>query len=76
MSIESIQAKTELWSQRLSGQILVPDPDSPRNTFAHEELPASHRICPPGTLLTRDFDEDRINIFTDEEGLVSHVTFG
>lgn len=75
-SADDIQARTDEWSRRLVGQTIVQDPNSHRNTFSHDDLPKKHRICPPGTLLTRDFDEERLNIFTDEDGSVTHVTIG
>lgn len=76
MSAKSIQEQTEHWSSQLRGKVVVPDPDSPKNTFAHANLPVAKRICPPGTLMTRDFCEDRLNVHTNEEGEVSHVTMG
>lgn len=76
MSAESIRLETERWTANLSGKVIVPDPSSPKNTFSHNELPVARRICPPGTLMTRDFCEDRLNIHTDEAGKVSHVTIG
>lgn len=76
MSAEHIRRQTEDWSKRLQGQTILPDPKSDRNTVSHDELPSQRRICPPGAMMTRDFREERLNIHTDEEGKVSHVTFG
>lgn len=68
--------KTREWSDRLVGQTIVPDPESRTNTFPHDRLPASRRILPPGSMTTRDMREDRLNVHTDENGKVSHVTMG
>lgn len=76
MSAHQMAAQTKEWSDRLVGQIIVPDPESRKNTFSHDELPASRRILPPGSMTTRDMREDRLNVHTDEQGKVSHVTMG
>lgn len=44
--------------------------------FAKTELPEKHRVIAPGQMVTRDFHEDRLNVHVDEEGTVSHVTYG
>lgn len=76
MSSEHLRRQTEAWSERLAGQIVVPNPQSEHNTISHDTLPEQRRICPPGTMMTRDFHEDRLNVHTDKDGKVSHVTFG
>lgn len=64
------------YTNLLVGQTLVSDASSSKNTVAHDSLPAKRRICPPGTMMTRDFHEDRLNVFTDKDDKVTHVTVG
>ena len=64
------------YTDLLVGQTLVADASSTKNTVAHSELPAKRRICPPGSMMTRDFHEDRLNVFTDDNDKVTHVTLG
>lgn len=44
--------------------------------FCKRELPEKHRILAPGTITTRDFRVDRLNVHTDDSGIVTHVTYG
>ena len=74
--VEQMRKRTEDWSAKLKGHIILPDPTASANTFQHADLPPVRRICPPGSMMTRDMQEDRLNIFTDHEGRVSHVTMG
>ena len=64
------------YTELLVGQTLVADATSSKNTVSHSDLPSKRRICPPGTMMTRDFHEDRLNVFTDDSGKVTHVTVG
>lgn len=44
--------------------------------FAKSSLPDDHRIVPAGAKMTRDLREDRLNIYLNDDGIVSHVAFG
>lgn len=74
--MNQIRAESDRWSSKLAGQVVLPDPTSPLNTVARSDLPKAHRVCPPGAMMTRDMREDRLNIFTDADGIVTHTTMG
>ncbi|KAJ2903157.1 peptidase inhibitor i78 family domain-containing protein [Zalerion maritima] len=44
--------------------------------FCKRDLPEKHRVIEPGTMVTKDFHEDRLNVFVNEEGMVTHCTHG
>ncbi|EPY49400.1 hypothetical protein SPOG_04250 [Schizosaccharomyces cryophilus OY26] len=41
-----------------------------------QKWPKVFRIVKPGTLLTRDYREERLNFFTTEDGILDHITQG
>ncbi|KAF4122303.1 Peptidase inhibitor I78 family [Geosmithia morbida] len=44
--------------------------------FCKRNLPQPSRIVKPGMMVTRDFKEDRLNVHVNDDGIVSHVTYG
>ena len=44
--------------------------------FCKTELPQQSRVVEPGSMMTRDFNPDRLNVFVKDDGTVSHVTHG
>ena len=44
--------------------------------FCKRDLPEEHRIISPGTMVTKDYNEDRLNVHLNEDGTVSHVLHG
>jgi hypothetical protein len=45
-------------------------------TQVKSQLPPKHRVIAPGTMVTRDFVEDRLNVHVDEKGVCTHCTHG
>lgn len=39
-------------------------------------LPEEHRVIRPGAIITRDFVEDRLNVYVNEAGECTHCTHG
>ncbi|KAF7550824.1 hypothetical protein G7046_g7897 [Stylonectria norvegica] len=67
--------KTEEWTNKLVGKKLS-DEDSNETVFCKRELPEETRIIEPGTMVTKDFKENRLNVHLKEDGTVSHVVHG
>ncbi|CAO3634901.1 unnamed protein product [Mucor hiemalis] len=70
----------EEWQQKLIGKTLVED-DVETTLGAEQvvrmnELPAGHRLLPPGRPQTRDYRPERLNVFVDENNLINQVYFG
>ncbi|KAK0104796.1 hypothetical protein ONS95_005064 [Cadophora gregata] len=65
------QSKTEEWMNKLVGKKLGETNDS--TTFARADLPKEHRVIEPGSIVTRDFKPERLNVHLKEDGTVSHV---
>lgn len=49
---------------------------SNETTFAKKDLPKEHRIVPEGGMMTMDHKPERLNIHTDDKGIVKKVTHG
>lgn len=47
-----------------------------QQSFAKRDLPESHRVIPPGAIVTKDYRPDRLNVHVRDDGTVSHVTHG
>ncbi len=62
--------------QKLIGQTLFEARDDPRNTISHDLLPELKRVVAPGRLLSRDFRPDRVNIYTNDSGIVQDIKMG
>lgn len=45
-------------------------------TFCKSDLPKQTRIIEPGSMVTKDFNPDRLNVHVGEDGKVSHVVHG
>ncbi|GAB0132288.1 hypothetical protein EsDP_00000729 [Epichloe bromicola] len=67
--------KTEEWQNKLIGKKLS-DTEHNEVMFCKKELPAEHRVISPGQMVTRDFNENRLNVHLKEDGTVSHVQHG
>lgn len=48
----------------------------PSQMFCKKDLPREHRVISPGQLVTKDYNENRLNIHLDSEGVVTHVLHG
>ena len=44
--------------------------------FCKKDLPEQSRVIKPGSMVTKDFNPDRLNIHVNEEGTVTHVQQG
>lgn len=73
---EQLKRSAEEYSEMLKEKRVVSDPTSNKNEVSHGKFPADYRVCPPGTMLTRDMREERLNVFTDSQDKVTHVTMG
>merc|ERR1711964_572969 len=58
-------------ANKLVGKKLGEGSDS--TTFARADLPKETRVIEPGSMVTRDFKPDRLNVHLKEDGTVSHV---
>ncbi|CZT03874.1 uncharacterized protein RAG0_10517 [Rhynchosporium agropyri] len=65
------QSKTDEWTNKLVGKNLGEKSDA--TTFARADLPKEARVLQPGSIVTKDFKPDRLNIHLKEDGTVSHV---
>jgi hypothetical protein len=73
----------EEWKTLLIGKTFDPNGDravdttslSASSTFTTGDLPNSHRVLPPGAIMTRDFREDRLNVFLNDDNTVTQVYF-
>ncbi|POR34025.1 Translation machinery-associated protein 20, partial [Tolypocladium paradoxum] len=64
--------KTDEWQKKLVGKKLS-DTESNETTFCKQDLPKVHRIIRPSMLMTKDYNENRLNIHLNEDGTVSHA---
>lgn len=44
--------------------------------FCKKDLPKETRIIEPGMMVTKDFNENRLNVHVKDDGTVSHVVHG
>lgn len=82
----AVVAKTQEWESKLKGKNVSSDdvalPVRPPSCSAadreqvKQQLPEKHRVIRPGTIVTRDFVEDRLNVHVDEAGECTHCTHG
>ncbi|KAL1836575.1 hypothetical protein VTJ49DRAFT_4915 [Mycothermus thermophilus] len=63
------------WANKLVGKTISDGPSS-ETTFCKTELPQETRVIQPGSIVTKDFRENRLNVHVNEDGTVSHVTKG
>lgn len=66
--------KTSKWMNDLVGKKIGDTKNE--TTFAKSDLPKEHRIVPEGGMMTMDHKPDRLNLHTDENGVVKNVTHG
>ncbi|KAM0257321.1 hypothetical protein ACHAQJ_004408 [Trichoderma viride] len=67
--------KTEEWTNKLVGKTFS-ESESNETMFCKRDLPETHRIVKPGSMQTRDFNPNRLNVHLKEDGTVSHVVHG
>ncbi|KAK0718056.1 translation machinery-associated protein 20 [Lasiosphaeria miniovina] len=72
--------KTEEWTNKLVGKTLAEDGSSDETpqltllqTFLKSDLPEQSRIIEPGSMVTKDYNPDRLNVHLKDDGTVSHV---
>ncbi|KJZ73314.1 hypothetical protein HIM_07318 [Hirsutella minnesotensis 3608] len=75
VSANDANAANQQWTDKLVGKTLS-DSESNETMFCKKDLPKEHRIVAPGDLVTKDFNENRLNIHLNEDGVVSHVLHG
>lgn len=54
----------------------IESPCTDQQAFCKRDLPQPSRVIKPGMMVTRDFKEDRLNVHVNDNGIVSHVTYG
>jgi len=64
-------SKTEEWMNKLVGKKI--GDTSNATTFAKADLPKETRVIEPGSMVTKDFKPERLNVHLKEDGTVSHV---
>jgi hypothetical protein len=67
--------KAQEWMEKLAGKTLTEGPSS-ETTFCKTELPQETRVIEPGSMVTKDFRPERLNVQVNEDGTVSHVYHG
>lgn len=63
--------KTAQWQNKLVGKKLGDSSDAV--TFAKADLPKETRVIEPGSMVTKDFKSERLNVHLGEDGTVTHV---
>lgn len=53
---------------------IMADVTDATQNFCKKDLPESHRIIHPGSMVTMDFRPDRLNVHVKEDGTVAKVT--
>ncbi|KKA26303.1 hypothetical protein TD95_001770 [Thielaviopsis punctulata] len=66
----------DAWQAKLMGKTLSTENSSSETVFAVKDLPEVHRIIQPGQNVTRDLNENRLNVCLDGDGLVHNVYYG
>lgn len=77
--IHSPATDIEYWRDRLSGTRIVnrrEEDVGDGTTFFRGDLPIGTRVIRPGTILTADFVNDRLNVIVDEKNKVKQVVHG
>ncbi|EWC48431.1 hypothetical protein DRE_02200 [Drechslerella stenobrocha 248] len=64
------------WTTDLVGKKIVDQRSDDPEHFCKQDLPEQNRVIAPGTLVTRDFRPQRMNVHLDDEDRCSHITFG
>jgi len=62
---------TEQWTNKLVGKTIGDTTNA--TTFAKADLPKETRVIEPGSMVTKDFNPDRLNVHLKDDGTVSHV---
>ncbi|KAK4466186.1 hypothetical protein QBC42DRAFT_282556 [Cladorrhinum samala] len=63
------------WMNKLVGKTLSEESTN-ETCFCKKDLPEQSRVIKPGSMVTKDFNPDRLNIHVNEEGTVTHVQQG
>ncbi|KAL7937306.1 hypothetical protein V8C35DRAFT_292148 [Trichoderma chlorosporum] len=67
--------KNQVWANKLVGKTFS-ETESNETMFCKTDLPEQHRIIKPGSMVTKDFRPERLNVHLNEDGTVSHVLHG
>ncbi|KAG2196482.1 hypothetical protein INT46_001227 [Mucor plumbeus] len=68
------------WEKKLIGKILLDD--NTEHSFSNDEvvrmkdLPAYNRVLLPNSIMTRDYQIDRLNVHIDDNRKVERVYYG
>ncbi|KAI8637525.1 hypothetical protein BD408DRAFT_436914 [Parasitella parasitica] len=67
------------WRDKLVGKTLL-NGDAPElfnadEVFREKDLPPNHRVLFPDSIMTRDFQPDRLNVFVDVKRKVERVSY-
>ncbi|KAL7266104.1 hypothetical protein RUND412_011363 [Rhizina undulata] len=75
---QSMSNQGQDWHNKLVGKKIVEHEveASHASNFSKRDLPEKHRVIAPGTITTRDFYPDRLNVHVDGEGTCTHVVWG
>ncbi|KAL2683160.1 hypothetical protein Neosp_007627 [[Neocosmospora] mangrovei] len=65
----------EEWQNKLVGKKLSEE-ESNETVFCKRDLPKETRVIEPGMMVTKDFNENRLNVHLKDDGTVSHVVKG
>ncbi|OAD65849.1 hypothetical protein PHYBLDRAFT_119786 [Phycomyces blakesleeanus NRRL 1555(-)] len=60
------------WKERLIGKTILGEDEE---TTLSSKLPKPYRLLAPGSIMTRDFNPNRLNVFIDEEKVVTNVYY-
>ncbi|KAI9013916.1 hypothetical protein CLU79DRAFT_767569 [Phycomyces nitens] len=70
---------SEEWIMRLLGKTIVDKDDettvSSCDVFYEADLPEPYRVLGPGSIMTRDFIPNRLNVFVDDNKIVTNVYY-
>ncbi|EIE80391.1 hypothetical protein RO3G_05096 [Rhizopus delemar RA 99-880] len=70
----------EFWQDKLLGKIVLQDDKV--TTLAEDEyvrikdLPKPNRVLSPGSMATRDYREERLNVHVDDDMRVTGLNYG
>ncbi|KAK6335520.1 hypothetical protein TWF696_002293 [Orbilia brochopaga] len=67
------------WKDKLVGKKIVEEQSDHPEHFSKRDLPQgpqAHRVIPPGTMVTKDFQPNRLNVHVNDEGRCTHLVWG
>lgn len=75
-SRNSVESLTEDQLSSLKNLKFVDGPSTDSNSITRDRLPKESRVIPKGSVVTMDWDPNRLNLYLDEEGKVYKVKKG